>query len=269
MKSTENRSRLIKLIIIALVVLCISVLIWSIPELLLPSSRNLSTNTERIIGIRNEYRKIIAQIIGGAVVLYGIYNTLIRIESIEKNIEIAQEGQITDRFTKAIEQLGHGNIEMKIGGIYALERISQDSLKDYWSIIEILTAYLRRTSSVDSVNSESEYVNDSPPRLPIEVQTALNVISRRKRFDLEVKQNRNPDLSLTNLKNAYLGKANLQFSDLSDANLEGANLKEANLLNAKGLTINQLSNVKTLYGARLSQSLEAKIKQQYPRLFQQ
>jgi hypothetical protein len=56
-------------------------------------------------------------------------------------------GQITERFTKAIEQLGEEDedgeprLEIRLGGIYALERIARDSVQDYGQIMEILTAY--------------------------------------------------------------------------------------------------------------------------------
>ncbi|VAW39169.1 hypothetical protein MNBD_CHLOROFLEXI01-4919 [hydrothermal vent metagenome] len=297
--SNKYRSRFLKIIIVVFIILLLSIFIWILPELILPNSSRITADAEKLIGIHNEYRKIIAQVIGGAVILYGIYNTLIRIEGIERNIEIAQEGQITDRFTSAIEQLSHDNIEMKIGGIYALERISIDSPKDYWTVMEVLTAFLRRTSSLSTIHDENKNTdNDIPPRRPIEIQTTLNVIVRRKWFELETKEDRHPDLSLTNLRNAYLGKANLsrtnlwrydisyaylgkanlqdaylgkanlKMADLNNANLQGANLKETDLRSAKGLTVEQLSKVKTLYKANLDSSLESEIKQRFPDLLE-
>ena len=38
---------------------------------------------------------------------------------------------MTDRYTKAIEQLGSDKLDVRIGGIYALERIALDSDKDH------------------------------------------------------------------------------------------------------------------------------------------
>ena len=34
---------------------------------------------------------------------------------------------MTDRYTKAIEQLGSDKLDVRIGGIYALERVARDS----------------------------------------------------------------------------------------------------------------------------------------------
>jgi hypothetical protein len=36
-------------------------------------------------------------------------------------------GAVTDRYTKAIEQLGSDELDVCVGGIYALERVGSDS----------------------------------------------------------------------------------------------------------------------------------------------
>ena len=66
----------------------------------------------------------------------------------QKALLVSQEGQIPDRFTMA-EQLGatdlRGNpkLEVRLGGIYSLERIANDSEKDHWAIMEVLGSYAR------------------------------------------------------------------------------------------------------------------------------
>ena len=55
----------------------------------------------------------------------------------------AEQGHITDRFTAAVEQLGSDKMAVRLGAIYALERISKDSPRDYWTIMETLTAFVR------------------------------------------------------------------------------------------------------------------------------
>jgi hypothetical protein len=46
-----------------------------------------------------------------------------------RTFELTEQGQVTDRYTKAIEQLGSDKLDVRIGGIYALERIVWDSPK--------------------------------------------------------------------------------------------------------------------------------------------
>ncbi|MCA1666553.1 MAG: hypothetical protein LC793_03970, partial [Thermomicrobia bacterium] len=62
---------------------------------------------------------------------------------------VAREGQITERFTRAIDQLGSEKDEIRLGAIYALERIAKDSRSYQDSIMDILAAYVRRDSRWD------------------------------------------------------------------------------------------------------------------------
>jgi uncharacterized protein YjbI with pentapeptide repeats len=54
-----------------------------------------------------------------------------------------RSGQITERFTRAVDQLGNPKLDVRIGGIYALERIAHDSRDDHPQVVEVLTAYVR------------------------------------------------------------------------------------------------------------------------------
>src|SRR5689334_64926 len=63
-----------------------------------------------------------------------------------RNFMLSREGQVTDRYTKAIEQLGSDKLDVRIGGIYALERIARDSAKDHPTVMEVLTAFVREHS---------------------------------------------------------------------------------------------------------------------------
>jgi hypothetical protein len=59
-----------------------------------------------------------AQILGGTALLSGLYFTW-------RTLHVNREGQITERFTRAIDQLGDQRLEIRLGGIYALERIAK------------------------------------------------------------------------------------------------------------------------------------------------
>src|SRR5215217_4048449 len=70
-------------------------------------------------------------------------------ESTQRTLELTEQGQITERFTHAIDQLGADNaeggknLELRLGGIYALERIARVSEEHHLPIMEVLTAYVR------------------------------------------------------------------------------------------------------------------------------
>ena len=60
-----------------------------------------------------------------------------------RTFELTEQGQVTDRYTKAIEQLGSDKLDVRIGGIYALERVARDSVRDHPTVMEVLTAFIR------------------------------------------------------------------------------------------------------------------------------
>ena len=61
-------------------------------------------------------------------------NTLVQLRNAQEQLaqsrvelDITRQGQITERFTRAIDQLGSEKLEIRLGGIYSLERIDKES----------------------------------------------------------------------------------------------------------------------------------------------
>ena len=97
----------------------------------------------------------------GAVIALPV--TINRLILSRRQTKTAEEGLITDRINKAVEMLGaektvkrdgkeftQPNLEVRIGAIYALERIAQDSDRDHVQIMEILCAYIRQNAPAES-----------------------------------------------------------------------------------------------------------------------
>lgn len=76
----------------------------------------------------------------------------------------------------------------------------------------------------------------------------------------------NAFLIKANFCNAFLMEANLQNCYLMGADFENASLYKADLRGAKGLTVEQLSKVKTLYLARFDDEILEQIKTNLPEL---
>ena len=98
-----------------------------------------------------------------------------RLEELRLQLNQQQEEQITDRFNRAIEQFGSEKLWIRIGGIYALERIALDSEKDHWAVLEALTAYVR-----DYIREKDQWF--TPPDtwlVPPDIQAILTVLGRR------------------------------------------------------------------------------------------
>ena len=179
------------------------------------------------VRLGTEFVKTLAQIVLGILVIGALWVAWRRATAAEQTVEVAREGQITERFTRAVEQLGNReSMAMRLGGIYALERIAKDSPKDHWQVMEVLTAYVRENSLWGMYPS----VKHSYRKIPSDIQAILTVIGRQNAKYDGPKQRL--DLTHTDLRGAILLKANFQGTNLEYANLEGARLGDANLQGA-------------------------------------
>jgi uncharacterized protein YjbI with pentapeptide repeats len=145
---------------------------------------------------------------------------------------ITERGQITDRFGKAVEQLGQEGADklgIRLGGVYALESIMRDSAADEPMIIEILCAFVRTHVAAPEVGG---WWGDSRPVSTPDVQAAFTVLARRP--DGDSPANRRVDLGDTLISHQYgqLAAARLRGVSLSAADLSGADLSGAVLADA-------------------------------------
>ncbi len=250
----------------------IYIVFWEIPKRQLLGNINTFHSLKEYYELKNGIRTTFAQALGGAALLIGLFFTW-------RNLRISQEGQITDRFTKAINQLGESGPEklaIRLGGIYALERIARDSARDHWPIMEVLTAYVRENAPWPPKTRREPSTHNSPDNgnsidelqsrqvLSTDIQAILTVIGRRvsthetregepiQRLDLHCTDLHRADLLKADLRWATLMGANLteallHGADLAGANFFGANLTrtflhEVNLEGAVGLTREQIES---------------------------
>jgi hypothetical protein len=172
-----------------------------------------------------------------------------------------RQRRITESFSKAVEQLGSDKLEVRLGAIYSLERISKESPNDYWTVMESLTAFVRERSLrteaerasqdfeqrirqrayflwLDGGRSEMDDPDsnwDLAFRLehspPTDISAALTVIGRRNARDRSRERKNNWRLDLRNavLKGVTLEDTHLERALFVDAHLEGAWLSRIQL----------------------------------------
>jgi hypothetical protein len=80
------------------------IVLWKVPQWQVGRVKRLSSK-ERFDRV-NEARKTLATILGGVLLLLGFFGTWQNLRVAQEALSVSQQGQITDRFTKAIEQLG-------------------------------------------------------------------------------------------------------------------------------------------------------------------
>jgi hypothetical protein len=202
-----------------------------LPRILVDSREAQLTAKERL-DAEADVRSSLIQMIGGTVLLAGLYFTA-------RGFRLTREGHITDRYAKAIELLGSDKLEVRLGGIYALERLAKDSReRDSSTILEVLCAYVRERAPWPAREQTGQA--PGPARPATDVQAALTALGRRQRMDgeppldLRITDLRGADLVGADLKGALLFFAHLEGSYLwGGAHLEGAHMEGACLDGAR------------------------------------
>ena len=231
-------SHILVTILVVIILVAIALwIVWIVPK----HEAAAILDPEKRLALENELRKTITQIVLSIFGLVILYFTWQRARAGDKTVQIMEQGHITDRYTKAIEQLGKldgdkPNIEVRLGAIYALERIAHDSPRDHWTIMEVLTAYVRQNAPAVK---PGESPATPPPQKPrTDIQAILTVLGRRPTGPKRESPDQRLDLSSTHLQNIQLDTANLSNADFSRANLKNANLWRAELQNVSFLFTN-------------------------------
>ncbi|SRR6266540_35569 len=188
--------------------------------------------TNARVKLRNDLRTTALQAIAGLAVLAGALLGFQQLtddrQQANATRQLTLQGQASERFTRAIDQLGSSRTETRIGGIYGLEQIAQQAPDNRLAVTEVLVAYLhrratrpppRRTKPGDFVLGPIWTLAYRAP----DIQAALTVLGRR---------HQEPADPLLDLSNLDLGVADLHGADLHGADLGHADLHGANLVGA-------------------------------------
>ena len=161
----------------------------------------------------------------------------------QRQAATAERGLLNERYQKGAEMLGSEVLAVRLGGIYALQRLAEEYSELYHiQIMRLFCVFARQTT-------ESEEDTGTEPIIREDVQAVMDAIGFRgkKGISLEEKpplgERFRIDLSGADLRKYCLSRMNLAHAimyktNLSNAQLEGANLKQvllgaANLSNAK------------------------------------
>ena len=148
----------------ALFLLAVWAAFWATYQLLQPHAATSIPQTSGLgaLGLGT----LLAGLLGAPFVIWG---TVLK----HRTVGFQKEGHLTDRISKAVEQLGAEktvkrdgseetvpNIEVRIGGILSLERIAQDSTaydhgRDHVRCMEILCAYIRENAPASGAMDHS------------------------------------------------------------------------------------------------------------------
>ena len=241
-----------------LAVLLVSIIFiprWLYPPLSAVDLRGIASAQVRIqlqqaqSQLANDARASVLQGLAGLLLIVGAVATW-------RQVHISREGQITERFTRAVDQLGSNNVDVHIGGIYALERIAKNSPADRNAIQYLLGAFVRNharwpVGAPDGPEHPTATVDQHLPWLSIrapDIAAAVGVLGRRppspdarvlylsrtdlRGLELEGAELTGIQMRHTNLARARLREVRLDGSDLVDTDLRGADLEHTCLSGA-------------------------------------
>jgi Pentapeptide repeats (8 copies) len=213
--------------------------------------------------VEDNFRKTVGQALGGIVVLLGAGVAYLQFSQQQR---AAHDLLISNQVAKGFELLGNKDkdaVVLRLGGIYALEGVMNNSAQYHQAVLEALSAFVREGAKQPTTPPTLPPTTPGPPPqgLPTDIQAALTVIGRRSDgpgiVDLTKANIARADLGGADLIGANLGYAILTFANLAGAKLIGANLTDANLggvilggANLTGVTLRGVN----LRGAILSQA---------------
>jgi Pentapeptide repeats (8 copies) len=212
--------------------------------------------------LQNDVRVGLLQAVAGVAVIAAVVVTWQQLETdrrqLRQQLEVAGQEQAGERFGRALDQLGSEQLDVRLGGIYGLERIAARAsdgsrpegsgeprggapvdrdgsgppdLQEWAShdrvqVFEILAAYVRTSSHRPPVGPAA--AGALQVRHP-DVQAAASVLGRRTVLPGDPPL----DLSGSLLQGARLGWARLAGADLRGADLRGTSLQHADLVGVR------------------------------------
>lgn len=223
---TEGRLGLVALLVLAAVVV-LPIVFWDWlqtgPEGLLESG----STTIRNVGL----------VVGGVVAaLLAVWRSRVA----EHQVETAQQSLLNERYQRGAEMLGSDVLTVRLGGIYALQRLAMEHPKQYHiQIMQLFCAFVRHPTKDESelaVGAASQpgsgaesKLADPEAQIRQDVQAVMTAISacHGKQGNVEY-----DGRILLNLKGASLAGAELWSTNFSSAHFVGSNLSGAILWNA-------------------------------------
>jgi len=205
-KATAGR---LQYVVLALVLLgVVFVALWLLPGTLVDKRGLTDAEIAREIGAA---RTVLVQAVAGSALLFGLMFTA-------RTHRASSDGQMTERFSKSIAQLGDQNEDVRIGAIVSLDRLAADSTIDYPRVVQVLETFIR--SHAAKVRSDD---------IPADVQMAMVSLSRRAfaSGDKRRLQLRELYLQGVDVEGGSFAWSDFCYSTLTDARLIRCDLKNA------------------------------------------
>ena len=99
----------------------------------------------------------------------------------------AADRRITELYTKAVEQLGSGDAAVRLGGLYALERVAQNNPDQRQTVVDVICAYLRMPYTPPAKPNPGRQADNEMAGTPSGTTTTGTASARDPRQELQVR----------------------------------------------------------------------------------
>ena len=141
---------------VVLAAVVVGLAIWLLPRWQARGWRRAGiSEEEKLAELTIQARTGITQAFGGLALIATLAITAYQVNqtqrSADRNLRLAERGQVSERFSRAVEQLGATNqdaarspaIDVRTGALFALRRIALDSAENTRQAFLVITAYVR------------------------------------------------------------------------------------------------------------------------------
>jgi hypothetical protein len=120
--------------------------VWLIPRRQRQSWERSGVDGKELAELENSARSTLVQLLGGVALILTFVATWLQIsdtrDATERTLRLTAAQQETERFTRAVEQLGSPRPEVRLGGIYGLEQAARDTPSQRETVAQLMLAYL-------------------------------------------------------------------------------------------------------------------------------
>lgn len=142
-------------------------------------------------------------------------------EKEDRERELDRATQFSESFGRAVEQLGHQDVSVRLGALHALALLAEQSSREHWPIVSILASHVRGAS-------DPAFPGERAAK-HLEIQLCINVLSRRnKEYDdpKDVLDLRGSDLRKIEFADGDFSKGRFVSSNFAGARLKSSSFAE-------------------------------------------
>ena len=190
---------------------------WRYWDALADDKESLST-TIRNVGL----------VVGGIIaILLAVWRSIVA----ERQADTAQQSLLNERYERGAEMLGSDVLSVRLGGIYALQRLAQEHPEEYHlQIMRLMCAFVRYPTE-DQSFLDKQSTDEPTPLIRPDIDAAMAAFVNRdeQRLDIESEAHFTVDLQTAKLRGAHYAHANLSGARLHRADMSKAELPNAHM----------------------------------------